>query len=97
MRVLKSIERKSQLLGLGFSEIGLIILLFAVLFIIGNLLGVFIAIPGLYYLCSMGVVIICTILLRYNNKKKQPTYLLSLISFYCYQPKHITVQGKTND
>lgn len=89
MKVYKSIEKKSQILGLGFTEIGLIILLFACLFIIGNLIGMFTQISGWYYLCSLVLVLLLVLILRFNNRKKHPSYLMSLLSFYFFQPKRV--------
>ena len=89
MKVYKTIEKKSQVLGLGFSEIGLIVLLFAMLFILGNTLAMFIYVSGWYYLISLGLVLASVLILRFNNKKKHPSYLMSLISFYFFQPKRI--------
>ena len=89
MKVCKAIEKKSQVLGLGFNEIGLVILLFAILFILGNTLAMFTYVSGWYYLGSLALVVISVMILRFNNRKKRPTYLMSLISFHFFQPKRI--------
>jgi len=74
---------------MGFSEIGLVVLLFAMLFILGNSLAMFMYVSGWYYLISLGLVLATILILRFNNRKKRPSYLMSLISFHFFQPKRI--------
>ena len=81
MRVYKSLERKSWILGLPLNQIGLLLCLFLVLTIAGSLAGILIKVSWLYYLLAFSSVLSLYLLLRKAANKQHPDYLLSFLSF----------------
>ncbi|MEM6342966.1 MAG: hypothetical protein AAF927_03765 [Bacteroidota bacterium] len=89
MRVYKSLERKSWVLGLPLNQIGLLLCLFLVLTVGGSLLSVLLALPWWYYLASLALVLSLYLLLRKAAKRQHPDFLLSFLSYRYFQPDEI--------
>jgi hypothetical protein len=94
MRVYKSLERKSWVLGLPMTQIGLLICLFLVLTVLGSLIAIVVAVSGWYYLGTTFLTLALYLLLRRAARKQHPDYLLSFLSYRFYQPQRIDYEGK---
>jgi len=89
MKTYKTLERKSRVLGISLSEMGLLLAATLSLFVLAALAQFFIAISGWVYVGFMALIMALYGLLRKMGKHKQSGYLLSFISFHFYQPKEI--------
>ena len=83
------LQRSSRVLGISLSEMGLLICLLFSLFLLAGLVQFFIPISGWIYIGAMSLISALYGLLKKMGSRGRPAYLLSLISFYCYQPKEI--------
>lgn len=85
MRVYKTIEKESKVIGMTFSELSVVLgVAFAGMIIIGifNL--------GIYaYLTVMLITVAMFFISRWANKNKCPNFLLSYMSYKLFQPKRI--------
>ena len=94
MRVYKSLERRSYVLGLPLTEIGLLLCLFLVGMIGGSLAGMVMKLSWLYYVSVFVLTSGLFFLLRHGAKQNRPSFLLSVISYYVYQPTEICYDEK---
>ena len=89
MRVYKSIERKTKILGIPMQECGLLACLLVVLIMLGGIAGFFVNVSGSFFLFSLTLVLSIYVVLRHAAQKKHPGFLLSWLSYHCFQPKII--------
>jgi len=96
MKVNKSIEKPSHVLGLPMQDFIILLGYFGILFILNNILGSF----GLYFGYWFYIFLIFStwgiyIILKWAGTKKYPGYLISLFSFKSLQGKNIEVRNFT--
>lgn len=94
MRTYKSIERKTNVLGIPIQEFGMLACLLVILILIGGIVGFFIDVSGKFFLFSLALVLSLYGVLRHAAQKKHPGFLLSWLSYHCFQPKTIYRYGK---
>lgn len=99
-KVYKIVEKKGQVFGLPFIDLGLIVLYFVGFIIAIIVLKMFkVNVPKGMLIFNMISTIFLVSFLKYLNKKKHPSFLISFISFKFLQPKHLTLKepkdGKT--
>ena len=89
MKIYKSLERRSYVLGLPLQELGLLICLFMLSVLGGSLAGIVMKVPLSFYLLSILFISGLYLLLRRAARQKHPSFLLSYISYHFFQAKHI--------
>lgn len=89
MKVYKTIERRAKIYGLSPVDLGLLLCTLLILFMLGNLLQMFLPIGGGYYLMILIFFVVGLIILRKSSAQRNPSFLLSYISYHFFQPKDI--------
>jgi hypothetical protein len=72
-------------------DLMLLLCLLIVLVLLGGIMGTFMPVSKYYYLCSLLFVILLQFFLKYLNRRKQPTFVASRISYYFLQVRRITI------
>ncbi|UZS00060.1 hypothetical protein [Chondrinema litorale] len=92
MESFKLIEKKSQIFGVSFQDAFILILFFVTASILGAVVNLFFPIPKWYHLVNVTLLFVGYFVLKRINKKKHATFLMSFISFYLMQPKHLFLE-----
>ncbi|WP_017733366.1 hypothetical protein [Nafulsella turpanensis] len=91
MKTYKSIERKSMILGMPVQDLLLLMALLIGLVLLGGVMGTFMPVSKYYYLLSLCLVLLLLLLLRSLGRRKHPTFLSSVISYYFLQARRISL------
>lgn len=95
-KVYKIVEKKGQVFGLPLLDLALSVLYF-VTFTIGIVIvGMFTKVSGKFFLADIVSTILLILFLKYLNKKKHPSFLLSFISFTYLQVKQLNFKEPLN-
>lgn len=89
MKTFKTIEKKSQILGMPLADLMFVSTLLIVLIVLGGIAGAFMEVSKYYYLISLLIVVILFLILKTVNQKKHPSFLLSWLSYHFFQAKKI--------
>lgn len=89
MKTYKTLERKSRVLGISLTEMGLLLSALLGLFVLAALAQFFVVISGWVHMGITMLISALYVALKKTGRHKQPGYLLSIISFHFYQPKEI--------
>lgn len=92
MQVYKTIEKRAKVYGLSPIDLGLVLCSVVVLMVAGAVVDMFIPVGGGFYLFVLVFFCVSVGVLRKTSSKKNPTYLLSWISYHFFQPKKINIK-----
>lgn len=95
-KVFKIVEKKGQVFGLPLLDLGITFLYFIVFTMGIVVVGFFVPVSGKYFLADLASTILLIIVLKYLNKKKHPSFLLSFISFKYLQLKQLNFKEPLN-
>lgn len=95
MKVQKSLEKPTRILGMRMQELGLYVCLLIGLVTVVSLARTILPIPRVVYVVILATLVGSWLLLRWGERHKHPSFLISLLSWAFFQPKQV-IHVKTN-
>lgn len=89
MKVQKSLEKPTRILGMRMQELGLYVCLLIGLITLASLARTIVPVPRYVYAVILVVLVLSWMVLRWGERHKHPSFLISLISWTLLQPKRI--------
>lgn len=89
MKVQKSLEKPTRILGMRMQELGLYICLLIGLITLTSVVRTVAPIPRSVYVVVLVMLIGSWSLLRWGERHKHPSFLVSIISWAFFQPKQV--------
>ncbi len=89
MKVQKSLEKPTRILGMRMQELGLYVCLLIGLITLASVARTIMPIPRWIYLIILAVLVGSWSLLRWGERHKHPSFLISIISWVFFQPKQV--------
>lgn len=89
MKVQKSLEKPTRILGMRMQELGLYVCLLVGLITLASLARTVIPIPRAVYAVILVLLILSWLMLRWSERHKHPSFLISWISWTWFQPKKV--------
>lgn len=100
MRVQKSLEKPTRILGMRMQELGLYVCLLIGLITLASLARTIVPVPRAVYAVILILLVLSWLVLRWGERHKHPSFLISLISWTWLQPKrvnHVTIKFRGKD
>ncbi|XAZ82122.1 hypothetical protein A6C57_28160 (plasmid) [Fibrella sp. ES10-3-2-2] len=95
MKVQKSLEKPTRILGMRMQELGLYVCLLIGLVTVVSLARTILPIPRAVYVVILATLVCSWLLLRWGERHKHPSFLISMLSWVFFQPKQV-IHVKTN-
>lgn len=92
MEIRKSLEQKTLVLGIEIRDLGVILSLFFGSMILISIIRMFIPISNWYNVAGIVAVGFYIWFVKYGLKHKHPSFIVSFVSFYLFQPKRIVMK-----
>lgn len=92
MEVRKSLEQKTLILGVEIRDMGVALSLFFGVNIAIGMVRLFLPVSSWYSLSAIALVGVYMGVVRYGQKNKHPSYIVSLLSFHFFQPKRLQMK-----
>lgn len=89
MKVSKSLEKPTRIMGMRMQELGLYVSLLISLISLTSIARSIVPVPRFVYILILLVLLASWLVLRWGESKKHPSFLLSIISWVFLQPKAI--------
>ena len=89
MKVQKSLEKPTRILGMRMQELGLYVCLLIGLITLASLARTIIPVPRAVYVVILAMLVSSWFLLRWGERHKHPSFLISFISWALLQPKRV--------
>ncbi|GAB3283828.1 hypothetical protein GCM10027347_60600 [Larkinella harenae] len=89
MEVRKSLEQKTLILGIEIRDLGFVLGLFFGMMLLIGLLRMVIPVSSWWNLAALLGISFYIGLVQYGLKHKHPSFLISVISYYFFQPKKV--------
>lgn len=93
MEIRKSLEQKTLILGIEIRDLGVILSLFFGSMILISIVRIFIPISNWYNVAGIVAVGAYVGFVKYGLKHKHPSFIVSVFSFYLFQPKRIWMKN----
>ena len=92
MEIRKSLEQKTLVLGIEIRDLGVILSMFFGSMILISIIRMFIPISNWYNVAGIVAVGFYVWFVKYGLKHKHPSFIVSVVSFYLFQPKRIVMK-----
>lgn len=89
MKVQKSLEKPTRILGMRMQELGLYVCLLIGLITLASVARTVVPIPRAVYVIILAMLVGSWLLLRWGERHKHPSFLVSIISWVFFQPKQV--------
>lgn len=89
MKVQKSLEKPTRILGMRMQELGLYVCLLIGLITLASLARSVIPVPRAVYVVILAMLVFSWLVLRWGERHKHPSFLISFISWAFLQPKRV--------
>ena len=89
MKVQKSLEKPTRILGMRMQELGLYLSLLIGLITIASLARTVVPVPRTVYGVILVLLVLSWLVLRWGERHKHPSFLISMISWTWFQPKRV--------
>ena len=89
MEVRKALEKKTLILGIEINDLGMILALFFGSMIFIGIIRMFIPISNWYNVAGIIAVGVYIWFVKYGQKHKHPSYIVSMLSYHFFQPKRV--------
>jgi len=89
MKVQKSLEKPTRILGMRMQELGLYVCLLVGLITLASLARTVIPVPRSVYAIILILLVLSWLVLRWSERNKHPSFLISMISWTWLQPKKV--------
>lgn len=93
MEIRKSLEQKTLILGIEIRDLGVILSLFFGSMILISIIRIFIPISNWYNVAGIVAVGFYVWFVQYGLKHKHPSFIVSVLSFYVFQPKRVWMKN----
>ncbi|RYC66563.1 hypothetical protein EQG79_28630 [Spirosoma sordidisoli] len=100
MKVQKSLEKPTRILGMRMQELGLYVCLLIGLITLASLARTIVPVPRAVYAVILILLVLSWLVLRWGERHKHPSFLISMISWAWLQPKqvnHVTIKFRGKD
>lgn len=95
MKVQKSLEKPTRILGMRMQELGLYVCLLIGLITLASIARTIVPVPRAVYAVILFLLVVSWLVLRWGERHKHPSFLVSMISWKLLQPKqvnHVTIR-----
>lgn len=89
MKVQKSLEKPTRILGMRMQELGLYVSLLIGLITLASLARTIVPVPRAVYGIILVLLVMSWLVLRWGERHKHPSFLISIISWTWLQPKKV--------
>ena len=89
MKVQKSLEKPTRILGMRMQELGLYVSLLIGLITLASLARTIVPVPRAVYGIILVLLVVSWLVLRWGERHKHPSFLISIISWTWLQPKKV--------
>lgn len=85
----KSLEKPTRILGMRMQELGLYVCLLIGLITLTSIVRTVVPVPRAVYVVVLAMLVGSWLLLRWGERHKHPSFLVSIISWVFFQPKQV--------